>query len=308
MSSKTALIIRATGTQGKGTIKSLLATGWKVHAFVNDASTDRAQALKKLGDGVSLYQGTLEDGSSIEAAAKGCRAAFFTQMPDFTQADPVAHEVQQARTFVEVAKSAGIKHVVFSTQLGLFDPEIHLKKEWTETILRPAIIGKYEVEKIIRDSGIGWTILRPGWFMTNLLPPSLDFFAPGSKEGKLTVSYRPEGVLGAVDPDDIGEFVAAAFNLPEKFLGKHVPVASEYLTTTEVFDQFIQATGKPLRVHYRSKEENEIETARNPFILGQTLTHGLEKLTTMEEIRSWGVPLTPFSEFLKKHKEELATI
>lgn len=164
MSSKTALIIRATGVQGKGVIKSLLSTGWKVHAFVDDATTDRAQALKKYGDGVSLYQGTLDDPASVEAAAKGCHAAFLTQMPNFTVQDPVAHEVQQARAFVEVAKAVGIKHVVFSTQIALFDPELHNNKIWSESILRPAVMGKYEAEKVVRGSGIGWTILRPGMY------------------------------------------------------------------------------------------------------------------------------------------------
>lgn len=162
MSAQTALVIRATGAQGKGTIKNLLSTGWKVHAFVTDPSADRAQALKNLGDGISLHQGTLDDATSIEAAAKGCVAAFFTQMPDFTVQDPVAHEIQQARTFVEVTKAAGVKHIVFATQIALFDTNIQENKDWTESILRPAIIGKYEAEKIVRNSGIEWTILRPG--------------------------------------------------------------------------------------------------------------------------------------------------
>lgn len=144
--------------------------------------------------------------------------------------------------------------------------------------------------------------------MTNLLPPSLGFFAPINEQGELVVSYKPEGVIGTVDPDDIGAFVAAALNSPEKFAGKHVPVLSELLTSAEIFDHFIRATGKPLQVRYRTEEENVAVKSSNPIALGQILTHGLEKLTSMEEVRSWGVPLTPFSEFLKKHKEEVAAV
>ncbi|CAI6340201.1 unnamed protein product [Periconia digitata] len=308
MSPKTALVIRATGAQGKGTVKALISTGWTVHALVGDASSDRAQALKKFGDGVILHQGTIDDAVSLETAAKGCSAAFLTQMPDLQREDAVAHEAQQASTFLQVAKSVGVKHVVLSTQIALTDPALASNKAWTESALRPSVVGKIEAEKLVRESGIDWTILRPGWFMTNLLPPLLHYFAPGIEQGKLVVSYQADKHLGAVDPDDIGAFAAAAFNAPEKFTGKHIPLLSEVLTTSEVFGQFIRATGKSLKMEYRTEEENMAKAKTDPFILGETLTHGLEKLATMEEMRSWGVHLTPLSEFLKKHKEEVAAI
>lgn len=61
---KTALVIRATGSQGKAVVKHLAKSGWNVHAFVSDPSADRAVALKKFGDTVSLHTGSLGDASS----------------------------------------------------------------------------------------------------------------------------------------------------------------------------------------------------------------------------------------------------
>lgn len=64
MTSKTALVIRATGSQGKAVVKHLAKNGWNVHALVTDASSERAIALKQFGERLSLYEGSLGDISS----------------------------------------------------------------------------------------------------------------------------------------------------------------------------------------------------------------------------------------------------
>lgn len=64
MTSKTALVIRATGSQGKAVVEYLTKDGWKVHALVSDASSERAVALKQFGELVSLHEGSLGNISS----------------------------------------------------------------------------------------------------------------------------------------------------------------------------------------------------------------------------------------------------
>jgi hypothetical protein len=68
MSSKTALVMRATGRQGMGVIHHLSKAGWRIHALVADASSDRALALKSFSSQITLYQGTWRDPPTIEAA------------------------------------------------------------------------------------------------------------------------------------------------------------------------------------------------------------------------------------------------
>ena len=87
MSSKTALVLRATGSQGKAVVKHLAKSGWKVHALVSDPSADRALALQEFGN-VTLHKGTLGDHASIKAAIAGTDAVFLTQMPSFTGTSP----------------------------------------------------------------------------------------------------------------------------------------------------------------------------------------------------------------------------
>lgn len=62
--SKTALVIRATGSQGKAVVKHLAKSGYNVHALVSDPSSERAFALQRFGESVSLYKGSISDAAS----------------------------------------------------------------------------------------------------------------------------------------------------------------------------------------------------------------------------------------------------
>jgi len=295
MSSKSALVLRATGSQGQGVVKHLAKSGWKVHALVSDPSADRALALQEFGN-VSLYKGTLGDHASIEAAIAGTDAVFLTQMPSFTDDS----EVRDARAILDLAKAAGVKHIIHSTQLMLNNPNLRNDKSFPP-MMAPVIIGKLDVEELIRASGLAYTLLRPGWFMTNVTAPIADMMYPGLSDGKFISSYTPDTILPAVDTDDIGVFVAAAFNDFDKFAGKAVTVVSEMITVADLLAEIEKASGKKLDIHYRTAEETEKE-ANNPFVIGQKLTIGLEKWADMDEVKSYGIPLSSFKDFLQKNK------
>jgi uncharacterized protein YbjT (DUF2867 family) len=295
MSSKTVLVLRATGSQGKGVVQHMAKSGWKVHALVSDPSSERAVALQKHGN-VSLYKGTLGDHASVEAAIAGTNAVFLTQMPSWTDDS----ETRDAQAVLALAKAAGVKHIVHSTQLMLNDSD--LRNHIPSPIIAPALIGKLDVEELVRASGLAYTLLRPGWFMTNVVSPLADTMYPGLSEGRFTSSYTPDAIIPAVDTDDVGAFAAAVFSNPEKFSGKAVSVVSELITVANILVEIERASGKKLDIHYRTAEETEKE-ANNPFVVGQRMTLGLEKWVDMDEMHSSGIQLTSFKEFLEKNKD-----
>ncbi|CAO2648078.1 Nn.00g090000.m01.CDS01 [Neocucurbitaria sp. VM-36] len=299
MSIKTVLVMRATGSQGRGAIKHLTSTGWHVHALVTDASSDRATALKSLGDNITLYQGTWKDPASIEAAIKGCQALLLNQLPSFTDDS----EQQEARTILEIAKVAGVQHVVFPTTLPLNDPNVREKLK--DSPVAPAVLNKGEVEEIAKASGLTWTLLRPGYFLTNLLPPLIYWMFPEFKDRKFVNSYGPDCVLPLIDPEDIGAFIVAAFEDPKKFGSQTVTVVGENVRVDDMLRELEKAYGHPIEVVYRSREESE-KAKSNPFISGQVSCIGLDQWVNWEEVRGWGVPLTTFAQFLEKHKAEFA--
>jgi uncharacterized protein YbjT (DUF2867 family) len=297
-SNKTALITRATGYQGQATISHLAKLGWNIHALVTDVSRDRAIALKSLGPQVSLHQGNWKDPPTIEAALKGCQALLLNQMPSFIDDT----EIQEARIILQLAKDAGVQHVVFTGSMVLNNP--NAREDLKHLSAAPAVLNKGDVEKLVQASGMTWTLIRPGYFMTNLLPPLVHWMYPDMKEGRLVNSYGPDCVLTLIDPDDIGAFVAAALDDPVEFGEQIVTLVGENVRFDDMMNQYSDACGYQFEVVYRTPEETEKEIA-NPFVSGHILCIGLEKLVNMNEIKEWGIPLTSFKEFLEKHKHEL---
>ena len=290
--------MRASGVQGKGAILHLVKAGWHVHALVSDASSDRALALKSFGQQVSLYEGTWKDPSTIAAALKGCQSLLLNQLPSFTD----DAEVQEARVVLQLAKDAGVKHVVFPTTLPLNNPNV--REDLKDSAAAPAVLNKGDVEELVKASGMTWTLLRPGYFLTNLLPPLVYWMYPEIKEGKMVNSYGPDCVMTLIDPDDVGAFIAAAIDDPAKFGGQAITVVGENVRFDDMIKEFTKASGQPIEVVYRTAEETE-KAKGNPFVAGHLLCIGLDKFVDMEEVRSWGVPLTSFTQFLEKHKQEL---
>lgn len=221
---------------------------------------------------------------------------FLTQMPS----PDGEQEIREARTLLEIAKTANIRHIAVSTQLGLKAPNV--EEIFSHPAIAFAVSGKIKVEKLVRESGIPWTAIRPGWFNTNITLPIVDFMFPGLSQGNFVSSYQPGWVISTVDPDDIGAFTAMVLNDPLRFAGKAVDVVSEQLTVADIVSEIERASGKSLNARYRTPEENEKE-ANNPYIVGQSLMKQLEGLADMDEIKSYGIPLTSFRTFLENHKD-----
>jgi uncharacterized protein YbjT (DUF2867 family) len=298
MSDKTVLVMRATGVQGKGTIYHLARTGWHIRALVTDAASDRAIALKSFGERITLHQGNWKDPSTIETALKGCQALFFNQMPSFVD----DAELQEARVVLDLAKAAGVQHVVFPSSIFLSNPDAG--EDLKGFIAAPAVLNKGSVEKLVKSSGMTWTLLRPGYFNTNLLPPLIYWMYPEMKQGRMLNSYGPDCVITLVDPDDIGAFAVAAFDDPVKFGGQSITVVSENMRFDNLMKELSNAYGHPFEVVYRTEEETKSQMD-NVFVSGQVICRGVEKLVNMEEVKSWDIPLTSFKQFLEKHKQEL---
>lgn len=218
-------------------------------------------------------------------------------MPSWTEPDS---ETREASILLDAAKAAGVKHIAVSTQLGLSHPRV--EEIFGNPFIAPAVTGKIAVEKLVRESGLPWTAIRPGWFNTNITQPIADIMYPGLSDGKFITSYTPDLKIATVDPGDIGAFTAHIFNDPTKYAGRAVGVASEVLTVDEMISEIERVTGKKLDVHYRTAEENEKE-AGNPFIVGQLCMKDLEEVGDMDEIRSHGVTLTSFRQFLESNKD-----
>ena len=104
--------------------------------------------------------------------------------------------------------------------------------------------SKWEVEKHIRSLGLPATVLRPVTFMETYY---IDQVEIGLLKGKLADPIRADKPYQTIATDDIGAFVALAFERPAEFIGKELEIAGSELTNPEAAKVFSRVLGKPVK-------------------------------------------------------------
>jgi uncharacterized protein YbjT (DUF2867 family) len=224
---KTVLITGATGQQGGAVIRHMLAKGWKLRALTRNSGSDTALSLAR--QGVELAQGDLEDLPSLEHAAHGVYGIYSVQ--NFWKVG-AKREVQQGKRLADVAKKAGVEHFVYSSVGGA---------ELNSGIGHWAT--KWEVEQYIRQLGLPATMIRPAAFMENYYLEQTEI---GILQGKFTDAVRADKPYQTIAVDDIGAFVALAFDRPTEFIGQALEIAGSELTNPQAAEVFSRVLGKPV--------------------------------------------------------------
>lgn len=225
---KTVLVTGATGRQGGAVVRHLLPKGWKLRALTRNAATHVAKELA--GQGVEVVQGDLEDAASLDRACRGVYGIYSVQ--DFWSVG-AKREVQQGKNLADAAKKAGVQHFVYSSVGGA---------ERNTRI--PHWESKWEVEKHIRQLALPATIFRPAAFMEmyNVLEVEV-----GLLKGKLVDALRGDKPYQTIATDDIGAFVALAFERPKEFIGLELEIAGSELTNLDAAKVFSRVLARPVR-------------------------------------------------------------
>ncbi|KAK1981389.1 hypothetical protein LZ30DRAFT_592810 [Colletotrichum cereale] len=300
MSQQTVFVSGATGTVGGAVAENLLSAGVSVRALARDPDSPAAQALSALG--ASIVPGSFDDDGALAEATAGVTGAFLNLMPDFVDH---AWELRTARRIMAAAKAAGASHLIYSSAFAVQAPE-RLRHWDPNSFTATVLLSKQAVEKEVRGAGFDhWTILRPGSFAANYLPPLVAMFPDLVRDGRFVTALRPENKIPIVDPNDIGRFALAAYRDPRKFGSQEIEIASELLTADEVMAKLARAAGRDISVIYLSDAEVEAQKAGNPFVAGQLAWRDLDQFVDMEETQSWGVPLGTFDGFLEREKDRV---
>lgn len=292
------LVVGATGRQGGATARALRAAGVPVRALVRDPAADRARAVEALG--AELVTGDLYDRDSVTRAAEGARAVFSVQIPDMN-GRAFEGELTQAVNLIEGALAAGVPQFVHSSVSGAGQ---HTEAPgWDEghwTWIEPYFAAKAGIQDRVREAGFRhWTLIKPGFFMENLLP-SEAFLIPRGVEGGLASVLKPETQVSLVSVGDIAEVAAAAIAAPELFDGVELELAGDYLTMNDIAEILSRSLGTELAAPDMTLEE---ATAAGMPAMGG----GHEWLNVVgqparpEYARALGIPLTSFEEWAQEH-------
>ena len=146
------LIVGASGALGRATALALLGQGHAVRALIRD----RARVADLQRAGAELALGDLTDPRSLELACKGVDRVFacahsLLGRGNFAsaQVDHVGHSA-----LVVAARDAKVERFVYTSMMGArADHPIDFART------------KFEIEAVVKGSGMGFTILRPSAFM-----------------------------------------------------------------------------------------------------------------------------------------------
>ena len=103
--------------------------------------------------------------------------------------------------------------------------------------------SKWEIEKHVRKLGLPTTVLRPAAFMENYYVDQVEI---GILQGKLYDPVRADKPYQTIASDDIGGFVALAFERPKDFMGLELEIAGSELTNRQAADVFSKVLGRPV--------------------------------------------------------------
>ena len=177
------LVTGSTGKIGSHLVDALKATNARFRALAHsDASAKSLDAR-----GVETVRGDLADAASLKAALKGATRLFLLSSTSHFDAVEIAA--------IEAAKAAGVRHVVKISATGAGADAVS-----------PLLRAHARVERALEASGLGFTILRPGWFMQNWVA----FFSHSIKAKQPVYANAGDAKVTWVDTRDIAAVAAAA--------------------------------------------------------------------------------------------------
>ncbi|ACT07124.1 NmrA family protein [Dickeya chrysanthemi Ech1591] len=298
------LVTGATGTQGGAVARALLNAGFSVRALVRDPSTTNAKALASLG--VTLVKGDYDDVKSLDAAMDQVQGVFSVQMPPHP--DDQDLEVRTGLRLLDVAHRSDVTMFVHSSVARAGDEKNFIDWEsnrwWTRYWE-----SKSAVNNAIADRGLRhWVILKPAMIMENFLPPKVRGMYPSLAQGKITTAILPETRLDMIAADDIGSFAVAAFSDPARFSGHSIDLAAESLTMEEVASALSVGTGCLVSAQSLTAAE-AIAQGNSPGLVSSQIWDNLEGYRVdIQAAKSWGIPLTQFSQWVASHREALQSV
>jgi uncharacterized protein YbjT (DUF2867 family) len=252
------LVAGASGTIGSALVAELLRQGADVTALRSKPSSEASPVPVVVGD--------FARPDTLAEAMRGFDTLFLLL--------PLAPDMLAwAANALQAARDAGIRHVVRSSGAGA-DPD------------SPMAIARVqgEIDRLVMQSGLPWTILRPTFFMQN----HVNFNAGAIRAGTLYAAHG-EGAMAVVDVRDIAAAAAVVLADPAPHEGRTYDLTGpEALTEAEQMALISQELGRPVQY-----VDVPLDTARDAMAASGMPPAVVDWLTSLNAIvrNGWGAGL-----------------
>ncbi|RKH14697.1 SDR family oxidoreductase [Corallococcus sp. CA053C] len=279
------LITGATGNIGKELVTRLAPEGVPLRIVTRDE-----RKVAHLDARIERIIGNLGDRATVQRALQGVERLFMVSLltGEGDAADPM---------LIEEARRAGVRHVVKISSLG--------------TNGNSAMGRRHrEKERLIEESGMAWTFLRPGSFMSN----ALQWATPIRTQGTV-FTPTADGKLAPIAPGDIAGVAAVALTTAGHEGRIYALTGPELLSAHDQVRILAGVLGKPIKcmdVPVTAAGENVRKSGAPEWMVeglmelwtavrtgnGTTRTDEVERLT--------GRPAQTFEQWCQEHRAAFA--
>ena len=293
------LVTGGNGFVGPKIVRALRARDLPVRALVRRPGERSAATLAAWGS--ELVQGDMTDAESLRRAAEGAEVVVhLVSIRQGSDGDFRQVMEQGTRDLVAAAKDAGVRRFVLMSALGT--------SEETKDLV-PYYRAKWEMEQTVQGSGVEHVVFRPSFVFAGdggILPTftKLARFAPVTPIiGSGTQRIQPIWI------DDVAAYFAAGVDKPEAANRIFELGGPDAVSWNEFWQRLKRELGQrrpSVHVPMGLMRLNALVTERLPGNIPLTrdlltmLEHGDNVTSNDDAARTFGLPLTPLDEQLRR--------
>ena len=283
------LITGASGNVGTEVIKSLQNINHQLdlYAGVRNLTTDD----NKLDNfKIKFAQFDFTDSTTYDNALDGCSILFLLRPSQISQVEKYFNPI------IDTCKEKGVKHIVFLSVQG---------------VEKSKIIPHHKMEKLIVDSKIPYTFLRPAYFMQNFtttlhndLINKKRIYLPAGNTKFTLVDVRDIGAVSVTILTNISEHINKSYELTCKEKLTFLEMA---IILSDILGTVIQYVSPNLVSFFLTKRKEKTPTM---FILVMIMLHYFPRFQKEPDTTNWVEKITDrqpttFEQFVNDNKKAL---
>jgi uncharacterized protein YbjT (DUF2867 family) len=310
MSKKVITVFGATGAQGGGLARAILAEAtdeFSVRAVTRKPDSPKARALA--AEGAEIVVADIDDVSSLERAMQGTNGVY--AVTNFWEHFSADKEYVQATNLAEAARRAKVEHIIWST---LEDTREVLPADGKRM---PVLAGRYNVphfdakgaaNKEFTSRGLPVTLLFTSFYWDNFI-----YFGMGPKpgpDGQLAIAFNMGNAkLPAIAAADIGGVALGIFRQGSAAIGRSIGIAGEHLSGNELAEIFTRVLERPVRYNAVSNETFRAfgfpgaDDLGNMFQFKHDFEQRFRALRDVEATRRLFPQLQTFEQWLRRNRD-----
>jgi len=295
------LITGATGYIGRHLVARLVAQGERPRCLVRD--TKRGAAILP-ADKVELVRGDTVDSATLQEAVRGIdtivHAAFITA--DHKESTGNHYEdtnVRGTANLIQAAKDAGVKRIIEISGLGT-------KEDKPGSYMQ----GRFLAEKMLKESGVDWTIIQPSVLFGKDAP-----FIKGLADLIRTAPVVPligggKTLFQPIYVEDVVTVIIKVLEDPARTSGKTYTIGGPaYYSFSQVIDILLETMHKsrikapaPTALVGIGAAMMEAVLPRPPLTKAAMTLFSFNNTTDLRSVeRDFGFTPVSFSDYLKEH-------